>query len=593
MSRMRRGTRIISALFVVALLAAACGGDGGSGGGPSGDDNRDVAEAEIPKGGTLRIAGTSDIDFMDPAASYYTLGAFLYRGVLRQLVTFPADNDREVAHQLVPDLATSTGEASDDGLTYTFTLKDGIKYGPALGGEDVPGVTGEEITSHDMKYGIERIFIPAVGGGYPFYYLVIEGAQEFADGDADEITGIETPDDKTIVFRLTKPVGDFPLRLSMPAASPVPQEYAEQWDKDQDSNYDSHVVASGPYYISEWTPEEQISLERNEFWDESTDDVRKAYVDAVDWKLGFDNDVGVQKVFDSEYDLGLDVNPQGPSLERVLSDPELKERFVNEVDPCTRFIFMNTQVEPFDNPLVREAVEFAIDRANIKTLFGGPITGPIATSIIPQNLPGGLPSDEFNPFASPNMAGDMEKAKALMAEAGYPDGFDEEVLVVGASDPPHDQIAESIRVDLEELGFSNLNVKTPAYPNQYTQYYQIPSKDVGIGTSAGWCSDFPDASTFIEPLFNGDNISDSSNQNYSLIDDPDINAAIQEALEIPLGPERDAAWEEINRQLTEMALWIPWSWDSSKIVYGEDLVNIVYNDTFAQIDWVVAGVNHD
>lgn len=508
-------------------------------------------------------------------------------------MTFPATEDPQARNEIVPDLATDTGTISDDGLSYTFTLKDNIKYGPALGGEDVDGVTGEEIVAADLKYGIERVFIPAVGGGYPFYYAVIEGAQDYADGKADEITGIETPDDKTIVFNLTQPVGDFPMRLAMSAATPVPQSYAEQWDKDKDSNYDSHVISSGPYYIAEWTPDEQITLERNEFWDPATDDVREAYVDTVDWKLGFDNDVGVQKVLDGEYDLGLDVNPQGPGLEQILNDPELKSRFINEVDPCTRYIFMNTQVEPFDNPKVREAVEYAIDRANLKTLFGGPVTGPVATSIIPEGLPGGLSTDEFDPFPSENLSGDMDKAKALMAEAGYPDGYDGEVLVVGASDPPHDKIAESVRADLEELGFSNLDVKTPAYPNQYTQFYQVPSRNVGIGTSAGWCSDFPDAGTFIEPLFNGDNISDSANQNYSLLDDPAINEEIQAALRVPLGPERDLAWEELNRKLSEMSLWVPWSWDTSKIVYGEGLRNVVYSNFFNQVDWVVAGVGHD
>jgi peptide/nickel transport system substrate-binding protein len=574
--------------LALALVASACGGGGGDDG-PSST----VPAEEVPEGGTLRIAGTSDVDFMDPAAAYYSLTFFLLRGVTRQLVTYPTSPDRDEQRELVADLATDTGQVSDNGRVWTFTLRDGIEFGPALGGEDVPGVTGREITSDDFRYAFERLFDDGVGAGYAFYYEVIEGAQEFAAGKADTISGIETPDDKTIVFHLTREVGDWPYRLSMPAISPTPRGYVEQFDKKKDSDYDQHVVSSGPYYIAEWEPEERIVLERNEHWDPQTDEVRNAYIDSVNWKLGFDNDVGVQQVMDGDYHMGLDVSPQGAALERVINDPDLNDQLINEASACTRYIYMNTTVEPFDDIDVRRAVVYAIDRQNIKRVFGGPITGPIATSVIPSSLPGGLSAEEYNPFATDDMAGDMDKAKELMAKAGYENGFDGPILVVGASDPPHDRILESVRADLVELGFSNLELKDPAFPNQYTQFYQVPSQNVGIGTSAGWCSDYPDPATFIEPLFNGANIHPSSNQNYAELDDPAINRSIQRALRLPLGEERDEAWEQLNREVTERALWVPWSWDSETIFHSGDLVNPVYNEFFSHVDWVNVGLSDE
>ncbi len=521
---------------------------------------------------------------------YYTLSWTMARGVFRTLVTYPAVPDFEEQNVLVPDLATDTGTPNEDSSEWTFTLKDGVKFGPALGGEEVPGVTGEEITSADIKYALERVFIPSVGGGYPFYYDVMEGAADFAAGKADEITGIETPDDKTIIFHLTEPTGDWPFRMAMPASAPVPKTYAEQFDKEKDSDYDNHVVASGPYYVAEWSPEEHIQLERNEQWDAATDDVRKAYVDSVDWKLGFDNDVGVSKVQDGDYDIGLDVSPQGPALEQTLNDPELKDRLINEPSLCTRYLFLNTTIEPFDNQEVRQAVNVAIDRANLKTLQGGPITGEIAASILPPGMAGYLSPEEYNPFETDGMAGDIDKAKQMMADAGYPDGFDGELLFVGASDPPHDKYAESVRADLEALGFTNLDVKTPAFPNQYTQFYGIPDKEVAIGTSAGWCKDYNDAFTFLDPLFSGDNILESGNQNYSEIDDPALNDAIAAASQTPFGDERVAAWEEANRLATESGAWVPWTWDNETIIYSERLVNPIYNTFISHIDWVVVGV---
>ena len=580
--------RVAALVAATTLLVAACGG---SGEGPG--SNRAVDPDDIPTGGTLKLAGTSDVDFMDPAAAYYTLSTMLARGVFRQLVTYPNTADREAQRELVPDLATDTGDSNEDLTEWTFHLKEGIQFGPALGGDDIRGVTGEEILADDFVYAFERLFEPSVGAGYPFYYEVIEGAEEFKNGEAESISGIETPDDKTLVFHLTQPVGDWPYRLSMPAISPTPRDYVSKFDRAKDSNYDNHVVSSGPYYISEWTPEEQITLARNELWDPETDEVRNAYVDRVDWQLGFENDVGVQQVMDNDFHLGVDVTPQGPALEQVVNDPNLRDQLINETSVCTRYVFLNTTVEPFDDPAVREAVQYAIDRQSLKRIFGGPVTGPIATSVIPSTLPGGLSSEEFNPFATPNMSGDMQKAKQLLADAGYEDGYDGEVLLVGASDPPHDRIAESVRADLEALGFSNLQVKTPAFPNQYTQFYQVPSQNVGVGTSAGWCSDYPDASTFIEPLFNGANISPSSNQNYSELDVPEVNDAIQEALVTPLGEERDQAWEALNRDITERAVWIPWSWDSETLFESGALVNPIYNEFFAHVDWVNVGIAED
>jgi len=580
--------RLFAAVLAVMLIAAACGGgdDGDGDAAPGGEEDSE----ELQSGGILRIAGTSDVDFMDPAAAYYTLSSTLMRGTMRQLNTYPNVADLDAQNELVGDLATDAGTPNEDNTVWTYTLKDGVKFGPALGGEDIDGVTGEEIVCDDIKYGLERIYIPSVGGGYPFFYDVLEGSQEFADGDADEITGIECPDGpdgKTIVFNMTEPTGDWPFRVAMPAVSPVPREYAEQFDKKKDSDYDNHVVASGPYFVSNWEPEEQITLERNPHWDSATDEVRPAYVDGVDWKLGFENDVGVQQVQDGDYHAGMDVDPQGPSLEQWLNDPELSQRMSIDPSQCTRFIFMNTTIEPFDNQQVREAVNYAIDRANLKRLQGGPTTGPIATSILPPGMGGHLPSEVYNPFETPNMAGDMERAKELMAEAGYPVGFDGPLNLVGASDPPHDRYTESVRADLEELGFTNLKVKTPAFPNQYTQFYQVTDSETAIGSSPGWCKDYPDAFTYMDPLWNGENIStEGSNQVYSEYDDPELNEMISNAAALPPGPERDAAWEEVNRAATESAVWVPWTWDDDLTIYSEGVLNVFYNQACcAWFDW--------
>ncbi|HEX2059034.1 MAG TPA: ABC transporter substrate-binding protein, partial [Actinomycetota bacterium] len=465
----KRFFKLGALLVCLMLIAAACGGGGDEDDGEAGGETQN--KSEIPMGGKLTMAGTSDVDYMDPTATYYVLGSILHRGVSRQLVTYPGVGG-EAGIEPIGDLATGLGETNEDATEWSYTIKDGVVWGQALGGEDVPGVTGEEITCDDVKYGIERNWIPSVGAQYAYYYEMIEGVDEFSKNKADEITGIECVSDKEIVFHLTEPVGDWDLRMAMPATSPVPQSYAEQFDKEKDSDYDNHVVSSGPYQIQEWSPEQRIVLTRNENWDRATDEARGAYADEVEIRLGFDPNIAVKKIQDGDFTIAWDASPTEALLEQTITDPDLKAHTARGPSGCNRYIFMNTRLEPFDSLEVRQAVNYAIDRENIKRLQGGvTATGPIATSILPPGIPGHLDPEEFNPYETPNMAGDMERAKELMAEAGYADGYDEEIFVVGSSTPPHDKYFESIRSDLEELGFSNIRSATPEFPNHYTQFY--------------------------------------------------------------------------------------------------------------------------
>ena len=184
----------------------------------------------------------------------------------------------------------------------------------------------------------------------------------------------------------------------------------------------------------------------------------------------------------------------------------------------------------------------------------------------------------------------MDKARQLMAEAGFENGYDDEIFVVGSSTPPHDKYFESVRKDLEELGFTNISSKLPEFPNHYTQFYGIPSKDVAIGVSDGWCQDYPDGFTFMDPLYNGDNILSSGNSNHPELDDPQINKAIDDAAALVDPDEREAAWQEVNKMVTESAVVVPWSWDEDILPYSSNAVNAYYQTFTTTIDWVNVGV---
>jgi len=584
----------VSLLAVLVLVAAACGGGGGGGDGGGGgtgfiEGSTGLDNGQPQRGGILKMAGVEDFDYLDPAAQYFTLTNTMLRGVVRTLVAYPTTTDDAEAGQLVPDLATDTGKITNNSTRFEFQLKDGIKYGPALGGQNIPGVTGKEITSHDIEYAVERIFMGSVGNQYPFYYTLIEGAQEFQDGKAKDISGIETPDDKTIIFNLTEPAGDFGARMSLTATAPVPERYAKQFDKEKTSDYDDHVVASGPYFIKSYREGEQLTIRRNPHWDEATDDLRPSYIDGIDWKIGFESEVATQKVLDGEYGYAIDAAPTGPLLEKLYT--QHKNLLLVADTSCTRYLFMNTNTPPFDDVKVRQAVAYGIDRENIRRIYGGPVKGDIATSIIPPTMPAFLATEEFNPYPSENLSGDMDRAKQLLAEAGYENGVDVPVTIVGSSTAPYDKLTESVRQDLANMGFKKLNVKSPSYPNQYTQFYSVVAKEVQFGTAAGWCQDYPDAFTFFDPLFNGDNISPTGNNNYSMLDDPAINRKIDQVAAIPAGEERVQGWEELNRMVMEEAVWVPWLWDKTNELRSEDVGGVIFNDFLGAADPYAMWVN--
>jgi peptide/nickel transport system substrate-binding protein len=278
-------------VLALALLVAACSGGGG-------DDDRAGGTATPTRGGVFRTATTnfSFTNAFDPTGEYSARGFNLYAPLLRTLVSF-----RHVGgppgNELQPDLATELPQPTDNGLTYTFKLKQGIKFGPPL---------NRAITSKDVAYAFQRINAQPLAAQYGFYYFgVVKGMDGTAKSAETKVSGIETPDDQTIVFHLEQPTGDFLYRLTMTAAAPVPEEVARCHPKAGD--YGRFLIASGPYMIqgsdkldvsscsamkpiSGFDPSKKLYLVRNPSYDQSTDTLRSNYVDGI--KIDVDTNLG-------------------------------------------------------------------------------------------------------------------------------------------------------------------------------------------------------------------------------------------------------------------------------------------------------------
>src|SRR5215208_5674961 len=298
MSRYAVRTLLAPAALVGLLALGACGGDdeSSSGGTPaqSGDggggaksvtdklfagsaaDNRgDPAAGK--KGGKLTVLSAGDVDYMDPGKTYYTYAIGIMNAIHRGLYAYPPDKNEPV-----PDLADGDPEIAPDGKTVTVRLKSGITFTPPV---------SREVTSKDVKYAIERAFTAAVANGYAgIYFGDLVGAPK-PGGDYKEIRGIETPDDYTIVFKLSKGTGAaLAGALSMPISIPVPKEYAEKYDKETPSTYgEGHAVYTGPYMVESasdgkatgYLPGKSIHLVRNPDY-KPVDDFRPAFLDEIE-----------------------------------------------------------------------------------------------------------------------------------------------------------------------------------------------------------------------------------------------------------------------------------------------------------------------
>ena len=279
---------LAAAALAGALTLAACGSSDNGGGKSSNKPGNGAVVAGKP-GGTLHVMSNGDVDYVDPGAAYYGFTFMMTYATQRPLFSYKPED----ATKAVPDLAAGPAKVSADGKTVTVKIRSGVKFSPPV---------NRAATSADVKYAIERGFNPHVANGYAgAWFGDIVGAKKAKGGS---IAGIETPDDQTIVFKLTRPNAATLIgALSLPLSAPVPKSYAAKYDAMKTPNqYGFYQVATGPYMIQNnasgkavgYKPGRQILLVRNPNWDKSTD-YRPAYLDRVEFDEGNTDAVGTSR----------------------------------------------------------------------------------------------------------------------------------------------------------------------------------------------------------------------------------------------------------------------------------------------------------
>jgi peptide/nickel transport system substrate-binding protein len=596
----KRYTRLIALVGVLALAAAACGEEAAP---PAAE------EGEAERGGTFLGGLESDVDAaFDPQKEYYSVTwGFYHCCLLRTLVTTPSTTADNGGNELQPDLATDLPEVSEDGLTYTFTIKDGVTFAPPY--------QDQEITAQSFINALEREATPAVGAGYPFYYSVIEGFDEFSEGEADSISGMAAVDDKTLEITLTRPAGDFPFRMMMPATAPIPDGAADGHNKD----YGRFLISSGPYMFEGadeatappaepfpgYEPGQSIVMVRNPSWSADTDPLREAYLDRFEIQIGLTADDGALRTDSGELHMMLDSVPPAQQIQAYQGDPERRDQLFSNVGDGVYYISMNIAEPPFDDVNVRRAVNFAFDRAGLLQIRGGPLFGEVASHAITDPLTGFLLED-FDPYPSPDGSGDIAAAQEAMAQSAYDsdgDGVCDDpvceniVSVTDEADPYPDQSA-LISQNLEPLGLT-LDVTTQERTTMYDSCND-PGAHVALCLGAGWFKDYSDATTFGEPLFGSSAIGPDSCCNYALVgapsevleehgydvtEVPSVDADFQACDEMELGDARVQCWADFDQKITEEVVpWVPINFISDVFVIGDAVRGFDYDQFSGQPD---------
>jgi peptide/nickel transport system substrate-binding protein len=505
---------VLAALVLAASATlAACGGD---------DDDDGGTAAQ---GGEVTISQTSQPDYLDPALSYTVNGIEPLWLVYTPLLTYPHVEGAAGA-ELIPGLAEDLPEISADGKTYTLTLRDGLKFSD-----------GTDVKASDFEHTIKRV-LNLESGGSPFFQIIV-GADEYlkaGDPEAD-ISGIET-DDQTgeITIELTEADSSFSNVLAMWFAGIVPS------DTPFKNLTEDPPPGVGPFMFTESVPNRQFVMEKNpEFEALNIPDIPVPALDKITTLIIKNASQQAQDVLDNKLDYMQD--PPPADLKPTVIE-QADDRYEEFTTSSTYYFFMNTRTPPFDDPLVREAVNYGIDKPALARLFAGELAP--GCTFLPPGMPGYDEAFDTTecPYGDPNQPPDIQKAQDLLRQAGA-DG--EQVTVYGNNDDPTDKVTQAYADMLEEIGF-----ETEVEILDGGVYFQT----IGNAKTApqtgflNWFQDFPHPLNFYF-LVDGDSIQPTNNQNVGNVDDPKINDEI-DRLSLETDTESVAAdWSELDRYLIE------------------------------------------
>lgn len=492
----------ITAVFLILALACACALPGCVTADPA---------AENAGRKAITVAVSSDTGSMDPAGSIALTYLAYSVSALDELLTF--DEEGEIDYR-----AAESYEVNEDSTEWTFHLR-----------EDALWSDGTPVTAADFLNTITRALDPASGSGYANYLFPIENAEAIYNGEAEpDSLGVEIPDDYTLVFHLAEPCVYFLDLLRLPVYTPSCEEYADSaesgWDRDPGTS-----LANGPFRLAEYVPDQYFILEKNEYyW--NADAVN---LDRITYRF-FDDTQAMANAYEAGE---VDVATSLSSTVMEMYEGQ-KDLFVTDLI-ATRYIYMNLNVEPLDDVRVREAVNLAINRDDLCTIVGSdtePAYNLVAKYMKDRNTGGYFVDEAEQPFEE-----NVERARELLAEAGYPDGEGFPELTYKYPTLEMDSVTAQV---IQEQLKNNLGITIRLEAQELQANYSSRHAGDFDLCRMNWTADFADPYTYLSMLMS------NSTYNCSGIRDPQYDELVAQS-----GSESDpVARAELMHRAEQLAV---------------------------------------
>lgn len=466
----------------------------------------------------LRIAVPADPRSLDPAIAYDVVSWPIVRTLFQGLVDYDDDLN------LIPWNSRSW-HISDDGRTFTFKLKPGVRFS-----------NGRPVMSSDYVYSIKRILNPATKSPGQGFYRNIKGAKAYQNNETNHVTGLLAPDNETFIIKLVHPDISFLYCMAMPFAYAVPREEIET----RGDEFGRFPVGAGPYVLKSWQRGKQLILEKNPNYSSP----ESIYLEGIEMIVGGDETLHMMMFERGELDIASVTSTGIPDADfiRVINDPNLSKQILNQALNAIMYLSMNTEMAPFDKVKVRKAINLAIDKDRILKLISG--RGVRAKGVLPPGMPG------FNK----NLIGynhDPELAKKLLIEAGYGDGFQTE-LMISSQSGTEAKIGQAVQQDLSIVGIK-LEIRPVTGP---TRIEAAGRRGTVPFTTFGWYQDFPDPSNFLDVLLNGTRITDVNSNNVAFYNNEAVNRILEEASTSTDYELRLALYQRAEQLIVNDAPWV-------------------------------------
>jgi peptide/nickel transport system substrate-binding protein len=575
------GASSTAAVLIASLLALVLGACGSSSTNSASTTTVPLKQGESPtgqqlygkrRGGTLTVYNHEDFEHLDPGEAYFVQDYTVMSATQRSLYSYPPNSSTK----LEPDVAAGPPIISEGGRTVTVHIRPHIYFSPPV---------NREVNSGDVAYAIERGANPNVANPYfSPYFGDIVGAEKASGGP---IPGIVTPEKYTIVFHLTKPTAAILSgALSLPLSAPVPPEFAKPLDAHHPTTYGTeYLVATGPYMLKSnsagkflgigYQPGKSATLVHNPNWNPHTD-FRPAYLDQININIG-----GASTVIGQQVLKGQDVVQNDPPAQSIVKEgyEHYPQQITFTPGSGDYYASLDNAHGPFTNINLRKAVWAELDRDAIVKVRGGALTAQPMTHFI---YPGVAGYENSGGDAGPKVdynehpEGDPAVAAKYMKLAGYPSGkytATKTIQVVGSTGEPQEGMAQIVNQALQNLGFKT-HLSLVDQSVMYSRYCGVPAQEIDVCPNAGWVRDFADPQTVLYVPFYGPAITPSNNANWSQVNDPQINAAMEKAALVVGEPARAQAWAKIDEMLVEQAVAAPEVYSTQANIEGSGVAGV-------------------